>query len=127
MQVYWLGNSMDLYQIHKKNFCKYKLLIKPLRKLSGFFLNRRGLCMNRILTISLAIIVMGYSIYSWNDDSKQSMLILQLLLGFMLAGMGIQNVKKDEKENKKMGLLLLLTSLICIIVSVIKYLKQPVT
>ncbi|HDR4423839.1 TPA: DUF3953 domain-containing protein [Bacillus cereus] len=83
--------------------------------------------MNRILTISLAIIVMGYSIYSWNDDSKQSMLILQLLLGFMLAGMGIQNVKKDEKENKKMGLLLLLTSLICIIVSVIKYLKQPVT
>ncbi|WHY31795.1 DUF3953 domain-containing protein [Bacillus wiedmannii] len=66
---------------------------------------------------------MGYSIYSWNDDSKQSMLILQLLLGFMLASMGIQNVKKDENENKNMGLLLLLTSLICIIVSVIKYLK----
>jgi hypothetical protein len=66
---------------------------------------------------------MGYSIYSWNDDSKQSMLILQLLLGFMLVGMGIQNVKKDEKENKNMGLLLLLTSLFCIIVSLIKYFK----
>ena len=66
---------------------------------------------------------MGYSIYSWNDDSKQSMLILQLLLGLMLAGMGIQNVKKDEKENKNMGLLLLLTSLFCIIVSLMKYLK----
>lgn len=79
--------------------------------------------MIRITTFILAIIVMGYSIYSWNDDSKQSMLILQVLLGFMLAGMGIQNVKKDEKENKNMGLLLLLTSLICIIVSVIKYLK----
>ncbi|HDX9628635.1 TPA: DUF3953 domain-containing protein [Bacillus cereus] len=79
--------------------------------------------MIRITTFILAIIVMGYSIYSWNDDSKQSMLILQLLLGFMLAGMGIQNIKKDEKENKNMGLLLLLTSLICIIVSVIKYLK----
>ncbi|MED0948781.1 DUF3953 domain-containing protein [Bacillus mobilis] len=79
--------------------------------------------MIRITTFILAIIVMGYSIYSWNDDSKQSMLILQLLLGFMLAGMGIQNVKKDEKENRNMGLLLLLTSLICIIVSVIKYLK----
>ncbi|PHF01611.1 hypothetical protein COF76_05980 [Bacillus wiedmannii] len=79
--------------------------------------------MIRITTFILAIIVMGYSIYSWNDDSKQSMLILQLLLGFMLAGMGIQNVKKDERENKNMGLLLLLTSLICIIVSVIKYLK----
>ncbi|WP_341519661.1 DUF3953 domain-containing protein [Bacillus paramobilis] len=79
--------------------------------------------MNRILTILLAIIVMGFSIYSWNDASEQSMLILQLLLGFMLAGMGIQNIKKDEKENKNMGLLLLLTSLICIIVSVIKYLK----
>ncbi|CAM3898034.1 MULTISPECIES: DUF3953 domain-containing protein [Bacillus cereus group] len=79
--------------------------------------------MIRITTFILAIIVMGYSIYSWNDDSKQSMLILQLLLGFMLSGMGIQNVKKDEKENKNMGLLLLLTSLICIIVSVIKYLK----
>ncbi|MDP1456350.1 DUF3953 domain-containing protein [Bacillus wiedmannii] len=79
--------------------------------------------MIRITTFILAIIVMGYSIYSWNDDSKQSMLILQLLLGFMLAGMGIQNVKKDEKENKNMGLLLLLTSLICIIVLVIKYLK----
>ncbi|WP_368907815.1 DUF3953 domain-containing protein [Bacillus wiedmannii] len=79
--------------------------------------------MIRITTFILAIIVMGYSIYSWNDDSKQSMLILQLLLGFMHAAMGIQNVKKDEKENKNMGLLLLLTSLICIIVSVIKYLK----
>ncbi|SME52492.1 hypothetical protein BACERE00185_05862 [Bacillus mobilis] len=79
--------------------------------------------MIRITTFILAIIVMGYSIYSWNDDSKQSMLILQLLLGFMLAGMGIRNVKKDEKENRNMGLLLLLTSLICIIVSVIKYLK----
>ncbi|TCJ81952.1 UNVERIFIED_ORG: uncharacterized protein DUF3953 [Bacillus cereus] len=79
--------------------------------------------MIRITTFILAIIVMGYSIYSWNDDSKQSMLILQLLLGFMLAGMGIQSVKKDEKENRNMGLLLLLTSLICIILSVIKYLK----
>ncbi|KAA0775193.1 MULTISPECIES: DUF3953 domain-containing protein [Bacillus cereus group] len=79
--------------------------------------------MIRITTFILAIIVMGYSIYRWNDDSKQSMLILQLLLSFMLAGMGIQNVKKDEKENKNMGLLFLLTSLICIIVSVIKYLK----
>ncbi|SCM95148.1 Uncharacterized protein BWINRASL_02582 [Bacillus mycoides] len=79
--------------------------------------------MIRIITFILAIIVMGYSIYSWNDGSKQSMLILQLLLGFMLAGMGIQNVKKHEKENKNMELLLLLTSLFCIIVALIKYLK----
>ncbi|MBK5447413.1 DUF3953 domain-containing protein [Bacillus sp. TH22] len=79
--------------------------------------------MIRIITFILAFIIMGYSIYSWNDDSKQSMLILQLLLGCMLAGMGIQNVKKDEKENKNMGLLLLLTSLFCIIVSLIKYFK----
>ncbi|TKI89532.1 DUF3953 domain-containing protein, partial [Bacillus wiedmannii] len=73
--------------------------------------------MIRITTTILAIIVMGYSIYSWNDESKQSMLILQLFLGFMLASMGIQNVKKDEKKNKNMELLLLLTSLFCIIVS----------
>ncbi|MED0970415.1 DUF3953 domain-containing protein [Bacillus paramycoides] len=79
--------------------------------------------MIRIITFILAIIVLGYSIYSWNDDSKQSMLILQLLLGFMLASMGIQNVKKDEKENKNMGLLLLFTSLFCIIISFIKYFK----
>ncbi|MCW9132390.1 DUF3953 domain-containing protein [Bacillus paramycoides] len=79
--------------------------------------------MIRIITFILAIIVLGYSIYSWNDDSKQSMLILQLLLGFMLASMGIQNVKKDEKENKNMGLLLLLTSIFCIIISFIKYFK----
>ncbi|NWK69565.1 DUF3953 domain-containing protein [Bacillus paramycoides] len=79
--------------------------------------------MIRIITFILAIIVLGYSIYSWNDNSKQSMLILQLLLGFMLASMGIQNVKKDEKENKNMGLLLLLTSLFCIIISFIKYFK----
>ncbi|MBE7103693.1 DUF3953 domain-containing protein [Bacillus cereus] len=79
--------------------------------------------MIRITTFILAIIVMVYSIYSWNDDSKQSMLILQLLLGFMLVGMGIQNFKKDEKENRNMGLLLLLTSLFCIIVSLIKYFK----
>ncbi|MBZ4222945.1 hypothetical protein LAE98_12745 [Bacillus wiedmannii] len=79
--------------------------------------------MIRITTFILAIIVMGYSIYSWNDDSKQSMLILQLLLCFMLAGMGIQIVKKDEKENKNMGLLLLLTTLFYIAVSLMKYLK----
>ncbi|PGT19711.1 MULTISPECIES: DUF3953 domain-containing protein [Bacillus cereus group] len=79
--------------------------------------------MIRITTYILAIIVMGYSIYSWNDDSKQSMLILQVLLGVMLAGMGIQHLKKDEKENKNMGRLLLLTSLFCIIISLIKYLK----
>ena len=79
--------------------------------------------MIRITTFILAIIVMGYSIYSWNDDSKQSVLILQLLLCFMLAGMGIQIVKKDEKENKNMGLLLLLTTLFCIAVSLMKYLK----
>ncbi|ETT83429.1 DUF3953 domain-containing protein [Bacillus mycoides] len=79
--------------------------------------------MIRITTFILAIIVMVYSIYSWNDDSKQSMLILQLLLGFVVAGMGIQNFKKDEKENRNMGLLLLLTSLFCIIVSLIKYFK----
>ncbi|MED1411026.1 MULTISPECIES: DUF3953 domain-containing protein [Bacillus] len=72
--------------------------------------------MIRITTFILAIIVLGYSIYSWNDDSKQSLLILQLLLGFMLVSMGIQNVKKDEKENKNMGILLLLTSIFCIII-----------
>ncbi|MGW6191915.1 DUF3953 domain-containing protein [Bacillus cereus] len=79
--------------------------------------------MIRITTFILAIIVMGYSLYSWNDDSKQSMLILQLLLGFMLAGMGVQNFKKDEKGNKNLGIILLLTSLFCIFVSVIKYFK----
>ncbi|EJV72384.1 MULTISPECIES: YczI family protein [Bacillus] len=79
--------------------------------------------MIRITTFILAIIVMVYSIYSWNDDSKQSMLILQLLLGFMLAGMGVQNFKKDEKENKNLGIILLLASLFCIFVSLIKYFK----
>ncbi|EJQ44397.1 hypothetical protein IEE_02587 [Bacillus cereus BAG5X1-1] len=79
--------------------------------------------MIRITTFILAIIVMVYSIYSWNDNSKQSMLILQLLLGFMFAGMGVQNFKKDEKENKNLGIILLLASLFCIFVSLIKYFK----
>ncbi len=59
--------------------------------------------MIRIITFILAFIIMDYSIYSWNDDSKQSMLILQLLLGFMLAGMGIHNVKKDKKRIRIWG------------------------
>ncbi|ACK59616.1 MULTISPECIES: DUF3953 domain-containing protein [Bacillus] len=58
--------------------------------------------MNRILTIVLAIIVMGYSIYSWNDVSEQSMLILQTLIGIMLVSLGVQNFK--NKENKSMGI-----------------------
>ncbi|WP_142327503.1 DUF3953 domain-containing protein [Bacillus thuringiensis] len=58
--------------------------------------------MNRILTIVLAIIVMGYSIYSWNDVSEQSMLILQTLIGIMLVSLGVQNFK--NKENKGMGI-----------------------
>ncbi|WP_439022504.1 DUF3953 domain-containing protein [Bacillus thuringiensis] len=75
--------------------------------------------MNRILTIILAIIVMGYSIYSWNDASEQSMLILQTLLGFMLVSLGVQNYK--NKENRSMGIALLLVALYLIVVSLIKY------
>ncbi|WP_142237966.1 DUF3953 domain-containing protein [Bacillus cereus] len=58
--------------------------------------------MNRILTIVFAIIVRGYSIYSWNDVSEQSMLILQTLIGIMLVSLGVQNFK--NKENKSMGI-----------------------
>ncbi|HDR8232655.1 TPA: hypothetical protein QC098_005243, partial [Bacillus cereus] len=64
--------------------------------------------MNRILTILLAIIVMGYSIYSWDDASKQSVLILQTLLGCMLVSMGVQNFKNKETENRSIGIALLL-------------------
>ncbi|WP_142337393.1 DUF3953 domain-containing protein [Bacillus sp. AFS059628] len=79
--------------------------------------------MNRILTILLAIIVMGYSIYSWDDASKQSVLILQTLLGFMLVSMGVQNFKNKETENRSIGIALLLVALFLIIVSFIKYFK----
>ena len=67
--------------------------------------------MNRILTILLAIIVMGYSIYSWDDASKQSVLILQTLLGCMLVSMGVQNFKNKETENRSIGIALLLVAL----------------
>lgn len=77
--------------------------------------------MNRILTILLTIIVMGYSIYSWNDDSKQSVLILHTLLGFMLVSLGVQNLKNNEKENRSIGIALLLVALFLIVVSLIKY------
>lgn len=95
------------------------MLIKPLRKLSGFFLNRRDLRVNRIVTVLLAIIVMGYSIYSWNDASKQNLLILQTLLGFMLVSLGVQNFK--NKENRSMGIALLLVALYLIVVSLVRY------
>ncbi|PEA03788.1 DUF3953 domain-containing protein [Bacillus cereus] len=45
---------------------------------------------------------MRYSIYSWNDVSEQSMLILQTLIGIMLVSLGVQNFK--NKENKSMGI-----------------------
>ncbi|HIE6657315.1 TPA: DUF3953 domain-containing protein, partial [Bacillus anthracis] len=77
--------------------------------------------MNRILTILLAIIVMGYSIYSWDDASKQSVLILQTLLGCMLVSMGVQNFKNKETENRSIGIALLLVALFLIIISFIKY------
>ncbi|MDP7989195.1 YczI family protein [Bacillus sp. MHSD_36] len=79
--------------------------------------------MNRILTILLAIIIMGYSIYSWDDASKQSVLILQMLLGCMLVSMGVQNFKNNEKENRSIGIALLLVALFLIVVSFIKYFK----
>ncbi|HDR7979660.1 TPA: DUF3953 domain-containing protein [Bacillus cereus] len=79
--------------------------------------------MNRILTILLAIIVMGYSIYSWDDASKQSVLILQTLLGCMLVSMGVQNFKNKETENRSIGIALLLVTLFLIIISFIKYFK----
>ncbi|MGE6540965.1 DUF3953 domain-containing protein [Bacillus luti] len=75
--------------------------------------------MNRVLTIVLAIIVMGYSIYSWNNASEQSMLILQTLLGVMLVSLGVQNFK--NKENRSIGIALLLVALYLIVVSLIKY------
>ncbi|HDR7823546.1 DUF3953 domain-containing protein [Bacillus cereus group sp. Bce018] len=79
--------------------------------------------MNRILTILLTIIVMGYSIYSWDDASKQSVLILQTLLGCMLVSMGVQNFKNKETENRSIGIALLLVALFLIIISFIKYFK----
>ncbi|MGG0301560.1 DUF3953 domain-containing protein [Bacillus albus] len=79
--------------------------------------------MNRILTILLAIIVIGYSIYSWDDASKQSVLILQTLLGCMLVSMGVQNFKNKEKENRGIGVAVLLVALFLIGVSFIKYFK----
>ena len=54
--------------------------------------------MNRIVTVLLAIIIMGYSIYSWNNISELSMLILQTLLGFMLVSLGVQNLKITKKK-----------------------------
>ena len=97
------------------------MLIKPLRKLSGFFLKREDLRTNRIVTVLLAIIIMGYSIYSWNDTSELSMLILQTLLGFILVSLGVQNLKNNEKENRSIGIALLLVALFLIVVSLIKY------
>ncbi|ACM13033.1 DUF3953 domain-containing protein [Bacillus paranthracis] len=77
--------------------------------------------MNRIVTVLLAIIIMGYSIYSWNNTSEMSMLILQMLLGFMLVSLGVQNLKNNEKENRSIGIALLLVALFLIVVSLIKY------
>ncbi|MCC2447349.1 hypothetical protein LKL89_26510, partial [Bacillus cereus] len=67
--------------------------------------------MNRIVTVLLAIIIMGYSIYSWNDASEQSMLILQTLIGIMLVSLGLQNIKNNEKEIRSIGITLLLLAL----------------
>ncbi|AKR35717.1 DUF3953 domain-containing protein [Bacillus cereus] len=119
----YIGQEILLTYIKfmKSTFTKYKLLIKPLRKLSGFFLKREGLRMNRIVTVLLAIIIMGYSIYSWNDTSELSMLILQTLLGFMLVSLGVQNLKNNGKENRSIGIALLLVALFLIVVSLIKY------
>ena len=66
--------------------------------------------MNRIVTVLLAIIIMGYSIYSWNDTSEMSMLILQTLLGFILVSLGVQNLK-ITKKNRSIGIALLLVAL----------------
>ncbi|HFJ9271009.1 DUF3953 domain-containing protein [Bacillus cereus] len=77
--------------------------------------------MNRIVTFLLAIIIMGYSIYSWNDASEQSMLILQTLIGIMLVSLGLQNIKNNEKEIRSIGITLLLLALFLIVVSLIKY------
>ncbi|PER81848.1 DUF3953 domain-containing protein [Bacillus cereus] len=119
----YIGQEILLTYIKfmKSTFTKYKLLIKPLRKLSGFFLKREGLRMNRIVTVLLAIIIMGYSIYSWNDTSELSMLILQTLLGSMLVSLGVQNLKNNGKENRSIGIALLLVALFLIVVSLIKY------
>ncbi len=119
----YIGQEILLTYIKfmKSTFTKYKLLIKSLRKLSGFFLKREGLRMNRIVTVLLAIIIMGYSIYSWNDTSELSMLILQTLLGFMLVSLGVQNLKNNGKENRSIGIALLLVALFLIVVSLIKY------
>ncbi|PJZ19102.1 hypothetical protein CEW46_24920 [Bacillus cereus] len=54
---------------------------------------------------------MGYSIYSWNNTSELSMLILQTLLGFILVSLGVQNLKNNEKENRSIGIALLLVAL----------------
>ena len=60
---------------------------------------------------------MGYSIYSWNDTSERSMLILQTLLGFMLVSLGVQNFK--NKENRSVSFYYVA---LYFVVSLVKYL-----
>ena len=77
----------------------------------------------RIVTSILAIALMGYTVYSWGDDSKQSMLIIQLLLGCMVIGIGLQTYRKNKNENKIVGIVCFVIAIFCIVVPLYKYFK----
>ncbi|MEN1936317.1 hypothetical protein AAIE21_12075 [Paenibacillus sp. 102] len=70
--------------------------------------------MIRTVTFVLAIVLMGYTVYSWGDGSKQSMLITQLLLGCMVVGIGLQTYRRNENENKLVGIICLAVAILYI-------------
>ncbi|WP_066074888.1 hypothetical protein [Neobacillus soli] len=75
----------------------------------------------KLLSILSAIALIGYTIFSWNKSTNQSMLISQLLMMSMLVFGGIDNLLSKKNIMKGMGIIFLAVAIFIAVVSIIKY------
>ena len=75
----------------------------------------------KLLSIMSGLILLGYTIYIWNDFSDNSFLIMQSLMVSMFIFGGIDNLLNKERVMKLMGLLYFAVAIFIAFVSISKY------
>ncbi|WP_026694017.1 hypothetical protein [Peribacillus kribbensis] len=74
-----------------------------------------------LLSILSGLSLLIYSVYSWNDDSENNHITIQILMLSMFLFGGIENVINKQRKMKSMGLLYLAAAIVGALVLMYKY------
>lgn len=77
-----------------------------------------------MLTIFSGLTLLGYVIYSWNDNSDKSLFTMQMFMVSMFIFGGIYNLLSEQRSLKMIGGLYFLVAIFIAIVSINKYISS---